>query len=87
MKDGQYISLCHDFAADCEYVKGHVSAKEFLQAVLRATGRPYTDMGTIRHIYGRWNVCSPDDDYKMRFMECYTPGRGRFPVTVADIRR
>jgi hypothetical protein len=83
-KDGELISLVwEDRLERREYVKGHVTREQFIEAVHGEFGEEDGDYSEIKHHYGFWGVGQFEGEPSQMFYERDKPGKGRFKVTSA----
>lgn len=81
---GEYISLYwDDYEPEWYAVRGHVTPDQYAAEMAR---EPDIKLDTPRHTWAHWAMVGwkSRTDKRRNLMLCDKPGRGRFPVTVAE---
>lgn len=81
---GEYIPLQWQGHPDEVYVAGHI-AFEAAQTTMQLETDGELELGNFRHIYARWSLETSIDGPRQVFVTYAKAGRGRFPITAADV--
>lgn len=86
---GDYIPLHWEEDPDYEVVRGHVDDETFLLAVGAGNGNygRLPQLAKPERRWARWSFdgCDEFGNQRRKLRVHNAPGRGRFPVTVADV--
>ena len=86
--DGQYIDLFYDDRPDSEPVKGWHDVEHCQNEIDKYHGENEFQVVRVEHKYAFWGIGSDSYGDKMQmFYQRDEPGRGRFKVTMAFLKR